>query len=452
MGREDQDQAKPSLNRDSQLLVGQCIARGELVDAGFFNFFQCTRTIRFSALSTLSRLKIFTVNQNEAQLRSPDGKHSLRIDLSEKRVKEETGKKAKVVEKTGLLNLKRIITMATAHAQSPTNIFFLEVYFISAQKLDFAELLKILSPLHGIKVISLPYELEKCYIRQLERFVHNNAETLAALKHLKDRQMAVPMKMRDKLVAINTSTLRSGTLQEEIDFFAYYTSEAVLPKELIAREDGILLRICVNRHNDPFRVIRRAASGVSSPREKITELHFSSSMHFDTSSAQTLLNALANSRKTFPNLKRLHFKLTMLDSWPSNFIGDEEGDSELALVSPMAAGSLLLANHTQAWLHGQTFPFYVSAKVCLEVDYMLKTGEDGQQILRNAMKQTEDAFGQRWQPLQWINSGTGVENATAQRGEMLGQNAEFHFKIKYKTLTLVNGRKEGVQFSYDFSL
>ena len=48
------------------------------------------------------------------------------------------------------------------------------------------------------------------------------------------------------------------------------------------------------------------------------------------------------------------------------------------------------------------------------------------------MKQTEDAFGQRWQPLQWINSGTGVENATAQRGEMLGQNAEFHFKIKYK--------------------
>jgi hypothetical protein len=64
--------------------------------------------------------------------------------------------------------------------------------------------------------MSLPYEFGNYQLRKLERFIQNNGDTLLALKHI-TLPMAIPLKMKQRLKAINSATLRTGTL-EKVNF------------------------------------------------------------------------------------------------------------------------------------------------------------------------------------------------------------------------------------------
>ena len=60
-------------------------------------------------------------------------------------------------------------------------------------------------------MISLPYNFGNFHSKNLERLIQNNANSLLALKHI-TLPMAIPVGMRDRLVAISSATLRNGAL------------------------------------------------------------------------------------------------------------------------------------------------------------------------------------------------------------------------------------------------
>ncbi|KAL7070420.1 hypothetical protein ACQ4LE_010432 [Meloidogyne hapla] len=407
-----------AVSRDVQTLIGQkVVEKCRFVDDGFFKIFCCPNFYRLSALSSISRLSILTLNCAKIQLRSANGKDSLIIDLS---------------KFSGYVYLKRLIELMFNYS----GYCIKEIHFISLKDVDFDKLMGILQNLTGVKVLSLPYEFANRRSKKMEKLIQNNVNSLVALKHL-THPLVLPREMRERLVAIHTSTLRNGTLEREQDFFAFYTSGASLPSVLEPlAKNGVSMRIEVHRLNKPFRSAKTAfaSHGCRSMNllSKIVLLKFTSIIlsAIESKSIHKLLTNLVKAHQIFPKLTNLEVEFKLLDAYPNNYsqITDiEEND----VVSPMALDSLNLSEILIGWINSQTFPFKVFAKVCLSVDYVLSENENKNEMLERAMRETTLSLtGTRWAQIKWNNIGS---YCFAREQIEINEQSKFEYSLDYRS-------------------
>nr|CAD2134032.1 unnamed protein product [Meloidogyne enterolobii] len=411
------------VSRDIQYLIGQKVVENtRFVDDGFFKIFCCPNFFRLSALDSIAKLSILTLNNAKIQFRSANGKDSLIIDLS---------------KCVGYVYLKRLLELIVKYSFNAIK----EIHLISLKDVDFDKFMGTLLILEGVvNVISLPYEFGNRRSKKMEKLIQNNLKTLVSLKHL-THPLVLPREMREKLVAIHTSTLRNGTLEREQDFFAFYTSGASLPPVLEPlATNGVSMRIEVHRLSQPFRAAERAfaSHGCRSMDllSKIVSLKFTSIIlaAIETESINKLLNKLAKSQQVFPKLTNLEVEFKFLDAYPNNYsqlmyFDDEEND----IVSPMALDTLNLSQILINWISSSNFPFKVFAKVCLSVDYVIGENENKNDVLERAMRETNLTLtGTRWAQIKWNNI---VNYCSAREQVEINDQLKFEFALDYRSST-----------------
>ncbi|KAL3112718.1 hypothetical protein niasHT_019692 [Heterodera trifolii] len=424
--------SQPILNRDLQILVGEQIftgicGPGRYISNGFFNLFEAGPTVKSSVVSVLSKMTVFTMNECRAQISSPTDKMKfLCIDFR---------------KSSGYLFLKKLVQIMNESKGK----FFEVLHLICLKGVYIERLFDIFLMLNDLTIINLPYEFDSFSrngeTKILDKLIGKNAATLHSIHHLVYPFQLFP-NIRNRIIAINSATLRTGTMERECDFFAFYMNPSNCPKEFLPPKfGGISMSISINRCKEVLRSVKRALQR-DKLRSEITKLRLLSTFDFDEKSAQILLTQIERIRSTLPKVRSLNIELRAVEFNPNQdlYSNDDFADSNLIPSSASACShvSLFFLDWMRKMKMGD---IEIDGCVRLDVDY--HCGEKGETddearniLLERTLRETiTRAADQLWVP-QLQNSVTARNGCASASAEVrVADKLNFKFCIEFRSIT-----------------
>ncbi|KAI1731942.1 hypothetical protein Ddc_00787 [Ditylenchus destructor] len=367
-----EENMEPRLHRDLLIEFGEQIVQRPVkyIDSTTFKFLFINKIIREASLNKLAKFKVLTIDNGQGRFseRNTEAENNLYLNFK-------TDPEAHV-------NLKSLIEIVTAERGK----FVTKLCINSLAHINVRKLVDALSLLKDVTFISFPYEL-RIFTGEtgqlLQCLIANNTKTLNCLKHITNADL-VPESLRHNLDKVVSTTLRSGTMTEEEDFYAFYGKDlSTADAKTEAKNDGLTMSISVHRNDQVFRAAKWEFIMPNVAKMRLRVVH-----HFDCASAIRFLNKLKDLNLTLPRLQELDLEMTLMDSDPT--LEDDFYDSQECIVPHSSKTVNEIAQRSVEWLKATKLPFKFRLITVLSVDYERK--ECDKSLLTSAAKETLPYF------------------------------------------------------------